>query len=40
MAYLFVVDKTALYKDFVVETISNKSHFGSSFEQVILIQNQ
>ena len=35
--YLFVVDKTEKYKDKIVETITNKSHFGTNRELVILI---
>lgn len=35
--YLFVVDETSKYKDHIVETIDNKSHFSSSKEYVILI---
>jgi len=35
--YLFVVDKTEKYKDKIVETLTNKSHFGTNFEYVILI---
>lgn len=35
--YLFVVDETTKYKDYVVETIENKSHFGTTYEYVILI---
>jgi DNA modification methylase len=35
--YLFVVDNTEKYKDFVVEEICNKSHFGTNIEKVILI---
>lgn len=35
--YLFVVDKTEKYKDYIVETISNKSHFGENKEYVVLI---
>ena len=35
--YLFVVDKTEKYKDFVVETINNNSHLAKSSEQVVLI---
>ena len=35
--YLFVVDETEKYKNYIVETIENKSHFGSNFEYVILI---
>ena len=36
--YLFVVDKTERYKNNIVETIENKSHFGSNTEYVILIE--
>lgn len=35
--YLFVVDTTEKYKNNIVETIENKSHFGSNNEYVILI---
>ena len=35
--YLFVVDKTEKYKDKIVETLINKSHFGSNKEYVVLI---
>ena len=35
--YLFVVDKTEKYKNNIVETITNKSHFGTNNEYVILI---
>ena len=35
--YLFVVDKTEKYKDKIVETLTNKSHFGKNQEYVILI---
>ena len=35
--YLFVVDKTEKYKNNIVETITNKSHFGENTESVILI---
>jgi len=37
-SYLFVVDKTEKYKDFIVEEIKNKSHFGENKEFVILIK--
>jgi len=37
--YLFVVDTTEKYKNNIVETIENKSHFGSNNEYVILIEN-
>ena len=36
--YLFVVDNTKKYKDYIVETLTNKSHFGKNNEYVILIQ--
>lgn len=36
--YLFVVDETEKYKDFVVDKIVNKSHFQKNKELVILIQ--
>lgn len=35
--YLFVVDETEKYKDYIVETIVNKSHFSDSVEYVIKI---
>lgn len=35
--YLFVVDKTEKFKDYIVETISHKTQFGTSHERVILI---
>ena len=35
--YLFVVDKTEKYKNNIVETITNKSHFGENTEKIILI---
>ena len=37
--YLFVVDETEKYKDKIVETLTNKSHFGSNNEYVILISH-
>ena len=37
-AYLFVVDYTCKYKQFIVDTIENKSHFGTNFENIILIK--
>ena len=36
-SYLFVVDDTEKYKDNVVESIRNKSHFNDSTEKVVLI---
>lgn len=36
-AYLFVVDDTEKYKQFVIEEIQNKSHFNVNSERVILI---
>ncbi len=35
--YLFVVDKTDKYKNYIVDNISNKSHFANNSELVILI---
>ena len=35
--YLFVVDQTEKYKDFVIETITNKSHLSTNYELVICI---
>lgn len=35
--YLFVVDKTEKYKNNIVETIENKSHFGNNTEYVLLL---
>ena len=35
--YLFVVDETEKYKNNIVKTIENKSHFGTNYEYVILI---
>lgn len=37
-AYLFVVDDTAKYKDFIVEEIKNRSHFNITSEKVIFIK--
>ena len=36
---MFVVDDTEKYKDYVVDVIENKSHFGKNCEKVILITN-
>ena len=38
--YLFVVDETEKYKDYIVEEISNSSHFGNNKEYVIKIDPQ
>ena len=38
-SYLFVVDKTEKYRNFVIETITNKSHLNTNTELVILISN-
>ena len=38
-SYLFVVDNTKKYKDFVVDTITNKSHLNTNTEFVIYIKN-
>lgn len=35
--YLFVIDNTEKYKDYIVEELINKSHFNSNSEKVILI---
>lgn len=35
--YLFVVDETEKYKDFVVEEFTNKSHLGKNTEKVVLL---
>lgn len=35
--YLFVVDKTEKYKDYIIDTIVNKSHFSNNKEYIILI---
>ena len=37
--YLFVVDDTEDYKDYVTELIENKSHLNTNYEKVILIKN-
>ena len=38
--YLFVVDETEKYKDYIVEEINNNSHFGNNKEYVIKIDPQ
>ena len=35
--YLFVVDKTEKYKNYIVEKLEKKSHFGNICEYVVLI---
>ena len=37
-AYLFVVDETQAFKDFIVDTIRHKSHFADVEEKVVLIR--
>lgn len=37
--YLFVVDKTEKYLDYIVEELKNKSHFGSNLEYIIKISS-
>ena len=37
--YLFVVDKTEKYKRYVVDEITNKSHFNQNKEYIIFINN-
>lgn len=36
--YVFVVDETYEYKEFIVETLTNKSHFGINTEYIIVIE--
>lgn len=36
--YLFVVDSTEKYKQYIVDTVKNQSHFSTNNEQVILIK--
>ena len=38
--YLFVVDRTDKYKDFIVEELKSKSHISASTELVILISKE
>ena len=38
--YLFVVDETYKYKDYIVETLHNKSHFSNNYEYVIKIEGE
>ena len=38
--YLFVVDNTKKYKEHVVETIKNQSHFNENSEYIVLIHKQ
>lgn len=35
--YVFVVDNTEKYKNYIVDVIENKSHFGENTEKIILI---
>lgn len=35
--YVFVVDETSKYKDYIKETLTNKSHFYKTFEYVVVI---
>lgn len=35
--YLFVVDSTERYKDYIIDEITNSSHFGTKKEYIILI---
>lgn len=37
--YVFVVDDTVKYRDFIQERIVNKSHFGENYEFVVVIDN-
>lgn len=36
--YVFVVDDTELYKNYIVEELTNKSHFGENKEYIIVIE--
>ena len=36
--YVFVVDNTELYKDCIVEELTNKSHFGENKEYIVVIE--
>ena len=36
--YLFVVDNTERYKDYIIDEIHNKSHFNKNNEYVIMIK--
>ena len=36
--YLFVVDETTLYKDYIVEELTNKSHINSNKEYIVHIK--
>ena len=35
--YLFVVDSTERYKDYIIGEIKNNSHFGNNTEYIVLI---
>jgi hypothetical protein len=37
--YIFVVDQTDKYKDKVVGSLKNKSHFGENYEYIIYMTN-
>lgn len=39
-SYIFIVDKTEQYKDNIVETINNMSHFGHNVEYVLNIKSE
>jgi hypothetical protein len=36
--YIFVVKKTEQYKNYIIQTINNKSHFGNNYEHILRIQ--
>ena len=38
--YVFVVDSTIKYKDFIKEEKENKSHFGTSKEYVVVLEKE
>lgn len=35
--YLFVVDSSERYKDYIIDEITNSSHFGNRKEYIVLI---
>lgn len=38
--YVFVVDETTKYKNFIVDTIENRSHFGTNYEYVVKLSKK
>lgn len=37
--YVFVVDKSEKYGDYVIDRLENKSHFGVNYESIVVIDN-